>query len=277
MADKKQLARLKKSVDDWNRWREKNPTVTIELGGAHLGGAILFGANLEGARLDEAHLERAHLDGANLFVANLDGANLAEANLVGANLDGANLVGANLERADLGHTSFGHVDLSQVKGLETVHHRFPSSIGIETIYKSKGNIPEVFLRGCGVPVNFITYMHSLTGKAFDFYSCFISHSAKDKPFCERVYADLQAKGVRTWYFPEDAKWGETVWGEIDRSIRIYDKLVVVLSKNSLQSEPVLREIERSIQREDKEHKTFYSLSHLTDTFSTSGNTNAKRM
>ena len=97
-------------------------------------------------------------------------------------------------------------------------------------------------------------MRSLTGKAFEFFSCFISHSAKDKRFCERLYADLQAKGVRVWYFPEDAKWGETVWGEIDRSIKAYDKLILVCSKNSLQSEPVVREIERALNREDKDHK-----------------------
>jgi hypothetical protein len=46
--------------------------------------------------------------------------------------------------------------------------------------------------------------------------------------------------------------GRKVWGQIDRSIRIYDKLVVVCSENSLQSGPVLREIERALQRKDRE-------------------------
>ena len=98
-------------------------------------------------------------------------------------------------------------------------------------------------------------MHSLTGKAFDFYSCFISHSSKDTRFCDRLNADLQAKGVRTWYFPEDARWGETVWGQIDRGIKIYDKLIVVCSQTSLKSGPVQREIARALNREDKEHKS----------------------
>ena len=30
-----------------------------------------------------------------------------------------------------------------------------STMAIDTIYKSRGNIPRVFLRGCGVPENFI--------------------------------------------------------------------------------------------------------------------------
>ena len=56
------------------------------------------------------------------------------------------------------------------------------------------------------------------------------------------------------YFPEDAKWGEPVWGEIDRSINVYDRLIVVCSERSLTSDPVLREIERALQREDNEGK-----------------------
>ncbi|MGO8788709.1 MAG: TIR domain-containing protein [Terriglobia bacterium] len=36
-------------------------------------------------------------------------------------------------------------------------------------------------------------------------------------------------------------------------IRHYDKLVVICSKNSLQSLPVIREIERALQKQDREH------------------------
>ena len=133
-------------------------------------------------------------------------------------------------------------------------HVGPSTIGIDTIYKSKGNIPEVFLRGAGVPEDFIVYMRSLVGKAIDFYSCFISYSSQDDDFAQRLYADLQAKNVRCWKFDENAKWGEPVWGEIDTAIRHYDKLVVICSKHSLQSPPVIREIERALQKEDREHR-----------------------
>ena len=138
-----------------------------------------------------------------------------------------------------------------MRGLSTnCHYRG----GIDTIYKSKGNIPEAFLRGAGVPEDFIVYMRSLVGKAIEFYSCFISYSTKDDDFAQRLYADLQAKNVRCWKFDENAKWGEPVWGEIDTAIRHYDKLVVICSKDSLQSVPVIREIERALQKEDREHK-----------------------
>jgi len=243
--------------------------VEADLGEANLSGATLDIANLLGANLEKAtmtlstlrvsNLEHVRLFRADLVYANLSGAKLSaanfqEANLLSANLSGTELIDTDLTRCAVGDTNFGNVDLSRVKGLETVNHIRPSSVGIETIYRSAGNIPEVFVRGAGIPENFIVFMHSLAGKAFEFYSCFISHSAKDGEFVERLYADLQANGVRCWYFPEDAKWGESVWGEIDRSILTYDKLVVVCSADSLQSGPVNREIERALQREDRESR-----------------------
>ena len=68
--------------------------------------------------------------------------------------------------------------------------------------------------------------------------------------------------MRCWYFPEDAKWGEPLWGEIDRSIRLYDKLVVVCSKHSLTSGPVLREIKRELDREDDELRQTGKAKHI---------------
>lgn len=247
---------------------------SANLDGADLNYAKLQHANLDGATLNDSNLEHASLFRANFLGAKLRNANLAEAELratdltaadltesdlrksefIGTTFHSTNLAGANFAEAKLNSAVFANVDLSQAIGLEKVIHEGPSTLGIDTIFRSSGNIPDVFLRGCGVPDIFIEYAHSLVGKPIQFYSCFISHSSKDKRFCERLYADLQAKSVRTWYFPEDAKWGESVWGEIDRSIKIYDKLVVVCSKNSLTSGPVLREIERALNREDREGK-----------------------
>lgn len=141
------------------------------------------------------------------------------------------------------------MDLSQVKGLETAKHFGPSYIDIRTIYRSGGNIPEVFLRGAGVPDNFITFMKSLTSQAFDFYSCFISHSSKDREFVERLYADLQSKGVRCWYAPEDLKIGEPFLLGIDQGIRLHDKLLLVLSEHSVDSGWVQHEVLSAMSKE----------------------------
>ena len=119
-------------------------------------------------------------------------------------------------------TIFGGNDLSSVIGLETVEHRGPSVISIETVFFSKGNISEVFLRGVGVPENFITYMSSLVGRAIEFYSCFISYSSKNQQFANRLHADLQSKGVRCWLASEDLKIGDKTRPTLDESIRRHE-------------------------------------------------------
>ena len=83
---------------------------------------------------------------------------------------------------------------------------------------------------------------------------FISYSTKDDDFAQRLFADLQTKNVRCYKFDRDAKWGAPVWGEIDTAIRHYDKLVVICSKQSLESPAVIREIERALKKEDREHR-----------------------
>ena len=61
------------------------------------------------------------------------------------------LRGTILSGARCENTGFSDVDLSGVAGLDSIKHDGPSSIGIDTLFRSSGNIPEVFLRGCGVP------------------------------------------------------------------------------------------------------------------------------
>ncbi len=166
--------------------------------------AGLAGANLSGANLARADLTRAGLAGANLREANLTGANLNEAllrevDLSGAdlrwsNLSEANLEGANLSEATVGSTVFGRIDLSVVKGIDSVIHTGPSIIGIDTIYLSHGKISDVFLQRAGVPGSFITYAHTLVSHPIDYYACFISYSSQDKIFAKQLNEDLQSKG-----------------------------------------------------------------------------------
>ena len=287
MDDAEHLTILKKGVKTWNAWREENPDVKPDLSNADLNGASLEGANLRGANLRGAHLRGAHLmfadlsvadlskadlsvanlilthldgtdlsgadlSGANLILTHLDGTDLSGADLSAANLSGANLSGANLSDAVLAWTTLADIKLSTVRGLDTVKHRGPSTIGIDTIYKSRGNIPEVFLRGCGVPDTFIKYMASLVDKPSEFYSCFISYSTKNQDFADRLYADLQAKGVRCWFAPEDLKIGDRFRQRIDESIKLYDKLLLILSQESMASQWVEAEVDAALEKERRQ-------------------------
>jgi hypothetical protein len=246
----------------------------VVLGGANLRRALLYRANLEYANQEKAYLGRAklleaslmnadlneaYLGGASLVGADLDSANLEKANLIGADLRKANLmrsslVGANLNYSKIGITIFSDLDLSFVKGLETVIHSFPSYIDIHTLYLSQGNIPEIFLRGCGVPDNLIEYLPSLTGKGIQYYSCFISYSHQDDELAHRIHNDLQAAGVRCWFAPHDLKIGDRFRSAIDESIRVHDKLLLILSEHSVQSDWVEHEVEHALDRERVEKK-----------------------
>jgi hypothetical protein len=88
--------------------------------------------------------------------------------------------------------------MSTVKGLETVRHDGPSTIGIDTIILSQGKIPEVFLQGAGVPDSIIVAIPSLLGSLspIDYYSCFISYSSKDQAFADQLHDNIKIKDVR---------------------------------------------------------------------------------
>lgn len=270
MANPEHLKLLEQGVEKWNQWRIQNYRVRPDLYGADLPDAVLWGADLchanlcravlTGASLGDADLSFANLSGAYLNSANLRGVDLSFADLNGADLYGADLFGATLKGADftgalVGYTSFGDDDLGGVKGLGSVHHFSPSSIDIATIYKSRGDIPEVFLRGCGVPEEFIVYMRSLVVRPIQFYKSFISYSSKDQKFAERLYTDLQSKGVRCWLASEDLKWGERIRVGIDQAIRMHDKLLLVLSRHSVASDWVEQEVETALERERREKCT----------------------
>ena len=275
MADDAQVKLLKQGAKaGWNWSRRANPEITPDLGGADLRGADLIKADLRkadlsGANLSEADLSEANLIKANLIKADLSWADLGLADLSGADLSGADLSGAHLSwahlsKADLSmadlsgslmdYTMLGAIDLSVVKGLEKVRHHGPSSIGIDTIYLSKGNIPEAFLRRAGVPDHFITYMKSLVVSPIEYYSCFISYSSKDEDFAKRLYADLQTEHVRCWFAPEDLKIGEKFRPRIDEAIRWYDKLLLVLSENSVNSPWVEKEVETAFEKERRQKR-----------------------
>ncbi|HKP52633.1 MAG TPA: toll/interleukin-1 receptor domain-containing protein [Chloroflexia bacterium] len=230
--------------------------IGVDLYTADLAEADLTGADLYGAILNGANLTKAYLNGANLTNANLNGAYLYEANLRRANLSNARLEEINLNSAIIGLTIFGAVDLSTAIGLDTINHMRPSTIGIDTLYLSKGNIPEGFLRGAGVLEEFITYIPALVNRPLEFYSCFISYSHADKSFARRLYDALQGRGIRCWLDEHEILPGEKIYTEVDRGIRIWDKVLLCCSRHSLRSWWVNNEVELAIQKEQslwKEH------------------------
>ena len=216
-------------VEIWNFWRERNRRITPDLRkaklarrqlqGANLSDTDLSGADLRGAdltkatlidviltatNLREATLTSADLSGADLAEADFNAADLSGAQVKGAILYGTNLNSALLSDADLsecrmGWTSLGDIDLSHTKGMNTIYHDGPSTIGLDTIYRSGAKISISFLRGTGIADNFIADMKTLA--SIGFHSCFISYSSQDQKFAEHLHNSLRSKGIRCWFAP----------------------------------------------------------------------------
>ncbi len=240
-----------------------------DLSEADLAKADLSGSDLTDADLYSVLLTSANLSGAKLLGALIADADLAQADLYGADLSGADLTGAilygtNLYETDVseakfngaraGGTIFGNVDLSQVHGLASVEHDASSTLGVDTIFRSGVRIPEEFLRGCGVPDEFLHFLRGIGASALELYSCFISYSHKDEAFAKCLHSDLQASGVRCWFAPHDIQGGRKIHEQIDDAIRLHDKLLLILSANSMASEWVMTEIAKARRREVEETK-----------------------
>jgi len=270
----------------WNKWRFANRGTIPDLSEADLGeidllgdtnlkGVNLSGANLFEAALEEVHMSRANFQGADLRYAQLADADLRKADLdhtdlTGANLNGADIRGASLRFATLvgaslsdarlenvitRRTIFANCDLRGARGLEMIRREGPSTIGIDTVFRSEGRIPRHFLRGAGVPDIFLEYLSPLTTPgAIQFYSCFISYSTKDQEFLDRIYADLQNKSVRCWFAPHDVQGGKKLHEQIDEAIGQYERLLLILSPNSMSSKWVRTEIRNARKREVAEKR-----------------------
>jgi hypothetical protein len=288
MANPEHVALLKRDDSSlWNDWRDSTD-VEPDLRGANFSGREFGGYHFERSRLDAATIhdaqfvdcnfrgasfrnadgtyvtfDQCHLDscdfaGAGLHRGRFEFTTAPDANFRGANLSWAYFDTCDLDRAHFGkallsRASFSNVWLTNTDGLDSIVKGLPVSIGLETFFQS-GGLPESLLQNAGVPSEFIQYAASLAGKPIDYYSCFLSYSSHDDDFARRLYNDLQGKNIRTWFAPEDLKIGDKLRSRIDESIRIHDKLVIILSANSANSNWVETEVESALEREQKEGK-----------------------
>ena len=294
MANPEHLKILKQGKEIWNSWRQNAKHETPALNGANFKGLDLsefylrgadFGmsdlsfANLIRADLTEASFTNgklvhadltrveavdayfgiADLSGACLRSADLTRASFRNANLYATNFRGATLQQADFENALVRSTIFVSVDLSTVKGLEHLVQRGPCGIGIDTLYESRGLISDIFLRQAGVPEEMIDIARAVrNGPPIQWHSCFISYSTKDEEFARRLHSRMREANMRVWFAPEDLQGGKKLHEQLFEAIQIHDRLLIVLSEHSIQSEWVMTEIRkaREVEKKEKRRKLF---------------------
>jgi TIR domain-containing protein/pentapeptide repeat protein len=237
---------------------------------AILRGAHLHGASMYEAKLISADLYETDLRGADLHEADLRESDLSEARLTGANLHKADLRWADLTRTDLSCTDLGgadltfaqffativaNTDLCQTRGLAQINHQGPSNLTLHSIQLPQDGSAIHFLRGAGVPDEWINDYRAHMLHPIQYHSCFISNAHQDDALAKRLHSDLQARGVGCWSALHDMHIGDKIRSCINEEIHIQDKLLLVLSEYSIASDWVEHEVETALGRERRERRT----------------------
>lgn len=229
MANEEHLAELKRGIGNWQEWRMIYPNISPDLSHVNLGDTNLFGTDLHDT-------------------------DLRGAILMGTNLSHANLSHANLSGASLFYTIFARNDLSTINGLIEINHVGPSHIELHSVKLPQDGSALHFLRGAGVPDEWIDNYRAHMMHPIQYHSLFISYSSQDETLARRLHADLQDQGVRCWFAPYDLRPGELIRKGIDEAIHMQDKLLLILSKHSVESGWVGYEVETAFSREMRQKR-----------------------
>lgn len=81
---------------------------------------------------------------------------------------------------------------------------------------------------------------------------FISYGGPDEIAAVKINNALKSKGVKTWFFPDDADPGAKLHRVMHDGINEYDRVLLLCSKESLARSGVLNELERVLEREARE-------------------------
>ena len=216
-----------------------------DLAGADLSYSNLRYTNLEDANLSGANLSSADLSWANLHGANLRGARLTVTSLTMTDLTGADLRGASVTNANLdssifmntvlGLTKFVNCDLSKIIGLDSAHHTGPSTLALDTLAKSNGLIPKVFLEKAGVAGPLLAAQDAMRGVTRAYPTVLIIGSGEDKELAGRLQSGLAASQIPSWSIAADDESAVRSGDILLDHTPYYDRLVLICSTTSLES------------------------------------------
>lgn len=244
--------------------------------------ASLRHANFDGCAAEDTYLGQADLSEADLGGGRFGGAwflftRLHNATLVGADLEGASVRGINLvgrdtlaKNAALLRKTMGEsrriremlANLTPtVRDIAMSHARAALPAGVEPA--ALEDIPAFlqllekqfeplrrFLLASGCEPDEVARMTDAADQTrSDYPRVFLSYSSADEAFAAQLHASLTAFGVDAWFAPENMRGGRKIHEQLEAAIAERDKIILVLSADSLKSRWVASEVQWAAARE----------------------------
>ena len=222
--------------------------------------------------MTDADLTGASLAGASLVKANMTNATCTDTDFFQTQFWGVNLTGTDMTGSLFGYSIFQDCDMSNIKGLDQVRHDAPSTIGLDSLFRSQGKISEVFLMGAGLPPAATQFLAPAGSDTTSLREVFISCIDEDQEVAKQLRDDLRALGVRCWVFSQEVRGNALVdrhsasdQEEIERWLRDYDKMVILGSVASLEIESLLNDITAAKQMQLSTERWSLYLGAIDDT------------
>ncbi len=137
------------------------------------------------------------------------------------------------QRPDL--VSFHHIEFARPAAIELINVNLPMETRF-ALYRYKD-----------LKVN---YTQDADETADDSYwSCFISYSSKDDGFVKYLKERLRGELISTWLDFDNIIHGGQLTEQIESAVGKHEKLIIVLSKNSLKSDWVKKEIQEALKKD----------------------------
>lgn len=228
----------------------------------------LSGAKFISSRLINVNLTDTECNSAIFINCDLSSSRLNRTSLLNSKFHQTNISEVYFESSLLLNTSFSQCELIDVKIIDTplecfINGQFNEKYEIVIDWKSiaqsltESNL-EKFLISSGMP-NLVTIYLIDSVKTLDpemlfkyMQKVFISYGSPDVNFAKKLKNDLNKSGVNTWFFEDDADFGQKLHQMMRENINKYDRILLICSQESLLRPGVLNEIEQTLSREARE-------------------------
>ena len=236
-------------------------------------------SNLDGIQIDDSKIDQSQIINSSFKKAKINVTRIRttlffETSFYASNLAYNSFISTEFEKSNFLEAEFGGSVFSAVEfkgnfNMEKAFHYYPSYIDFMTLNLSR-DLPNEFMIGCGLndweiefsrlygkkldnhSINDILYKlyDQRAHKAIQISPIFISYSHKDAVFVQALEKKLTSLGIRCWRDVHSTTAGR-LESQIDKAIRHNPTVLLILSKDSVNSDWVQHEA-REARKLEKE-------------------------